>query len=68
METVETPAGTFENCAHFESKITYGSDTWDSYELWYASDVGLVKSVKIIMDNGEKIEHVTDVLKSYFSP
>ena len=33
IETVETPAGTFENCAHFESKITYGSNSYDSYEL-----------------------------------
>ena len=67
-KTVQAPAGTFENCAHFESKITYSDDMYDSYDLWYASEVGLVKSVKIIMDNGDMIEHVTDILTSYSIP
>ena len=67
-ETVETPAGTFENCAHFESKITYGSNSYDSYDLWYASEVGLVKLVKAVVYSGEMLEQVTDILESYSIP
>ncbi|MFC1508695.1 hypothetical protein ACFL60_03295 [Candidatus Omnitrophota bacterium] len=64
-ETVDTPAGEFENCAHFEMKITYSDDMYDSYDLWYASGVGLLKSKKIVVDNGEIFDQVTDELKSY---
>ena len=64
-ETVVTPAGTFENCARFSSKITYSADSYDSYELWYSHDVGLVKSVKVIMSYGKVLEQVTDELKTY---
>lgn len=65
IETVDTPAGIFEHCARFESKITYSDDSYDSYELWYASGVGLVKSVKVIMNNGKLLEEVNDELKTY---
>ncbi len=66
--TVETPAGIFENCAHFESKVAYGETSYDSYDLWYASGVGLVKSVKIVENYGRRLEYVVDVLKAYEIP
>ena len=65
IESVDTPAGVFENCAHFEMKITYSDDMYDSCDLWYASGVGLVKSIKIAVENGEVFNQITDELKSY---
>ena len=64
-ETVDTPAGVLENCAHFEMKVTYSDDMYDSYDLWYASGVGLVKSINIAVENGEVFNQITDELKSY---
>ena len=68
VETVVTPAGTFENCARFRSSVTYSADSYDSYDLWYAHDVGLVKSVKVIMSYGKLLEQVTDELKANTFP
>ena len=68
FETVESPAGTFENCTHFETKVIYGETSYDSYNLWYASGVGLVKSVKVESNNGETLETFVDMLKSYNIP
>ncbi len=62
-DTVETSAGTFENCVHFESKVMYGETSYDSYDLWYVSGVGLVKSVKIVENYGRRLEYVVDELK-----
>ena len=67
-ETVETPAGTFENCAHFVTKVVYGETSYDSYDLWYAPGVGLVKSVKIVENYGRRLEYVVDELKEYEMP
>jgi len=67
-ETVETPAGTFENCAHFESKVAYGETSYDSYDLWYATGVGLVRSVKVVENYGRRLEYVVDELKEYEIP
>ncbi len=67
-ETVETPAGTFENCAHFESKVAYGETSYDSYDLWYAPGVGLVRSVKIVENYGRRLEYVVDELEAYEIP
>ncbi|MFC1606394.1 collagen binding domain-containing protein [Candidatus Latescibacterota bacterium] len=65
LKTVETPSGTYDNCAHFLSNITYSDDSFESYDLWYAKDIGLVKSVHIEQSYGEVIERVTLELLSY---
>jgi len=67
-ETVDTPAGIFENCAHFETKVVYGETSYDSYNLWYAYGVGLIKSVKIVENYGRRLEYVVDELKEYEMP
>ncbi len=67
-ETVDTPAGIFENCAHFEMKVVYGETSYDSYNLWYAPGAGLVRSVKIVENYGRRLEYVVDELKSYEIP
>nr|WP_321268671.1 hypothetical protein [uncultured Sulfurimonas sp.] len=64
-ESITTFAGVFENCAHFEMKVRYGSTSYDSYNLWYATATGLVMSVKTIEENGELLEYVCENLKSY---
>lgn len=53
-ETVETPAGVFENCLHIE-KITEGEST----HIWYKEGVGLVK----LYDCTDGLH--SSVLKSY---
>ena len=68
IETVDTPAGTFESCAHFETKVAYGETSYDSYDLWYAPGVGLVRSVKIVENYGRRLEYVVDELKEYEMP
>ncbi len=67
-ETVETPTGIFENCVHIEIKVVYGETSFDSYDLWYALGVGLVKSVKIVENYGRRLEYVVDELKEYEMP
>ncbi len=67
-ETVETSAGIFENCAHFETTVPYGETSFDSYDLWYASGVGLVRSVKIEENYGRRLEYVVDKFKEYEIP
>lgn len=72
---VETPAGTFANCAEFEMTVSYSgtvegasvSMTTTSYQ-WYAPGVGPVKIVSNLEMNyaGQKMTFgSSDILKSY---
>ena len=55
-EDVNVPAGTFTDCLHIESKIILGSSTYDSYEMWFAENVGLVRQVRKLVNYGRLLE------------
>lgn len=67
IETVSVPAGTFEDCLHFELNLPLGDISYETTYLWYARDVGLVRAEKVIVSMGELMETVTDELKDYES-
>lgn len=68
QESVETAFGVFDSCAKFELRVHFGTESYDSIILWFASGTGLVKSEKLIFSNGEMIESITDILKEYHIP
>jgi len=55
-EDVYVPAGTFTDCLHFESRLILGSSTYDSYEMWFAENVGLVRQVRTLVNYGRVLE------------
>ena len=65
IETVEVPAGTFEDCLHFELRLPYGNTSYESTDMWFARDVGLVKTIRVLVSMGEVKESQTDELKYY---
>ena len=65
LETVKTPTGTFDNCVHSLSKITYSDDSFESYDLWYARNIGLVMSEKTEQYRGEIIDSTIHEVLSY---
>ncbi len=48
VETVDVPAGTFTDCLHFKTLVRYGESSYESIDMWFARDIGLVKAVKIL--------------------
>ncbi|MBT4483799.1 MAG: hypothetical protein HOC71_09000 [Candidatus Latescibacteria bacterium] len=65
IETVEVPAGTFEDCLHFEVNLPLGDISYEKTDLWFARDVGLVRAEKVVVSMSEVIETITDALKNY---
>ena len=65
IETVSVPAGTFDDCLHFELNLPQGETSYETTDLWYARDVGLVKAEKVVVSMGEVMETQTDELKDY---
>ena len=78
IETVQVPAGTFQNCAkfRFDSAAT-GTTGWSQTSIsmeWYAPKVGLVKKTDVMVTNTGKeyaenhTDTVTAALTSYSIP
>ncbi|MBT4485297.1 MAG: carboxypeptidase regulatory-like domain-containing protein [Candidatus Latescibacteria bacterium] len=65
IETVDVLAGTFVDCLHFETRVKHGETSYESIDMWFARDIGLVKAERILVSIGEVIETVNDELKSY---
>ncbi|MBT4483393.1 MAG: hypothetical protein HOC71_06920 [Candidatus Latescibacteria bacterium] len=61
-ETVSVPAGTYEDCLHFELNLPLGETSYEKTDLWYARNVGLVRAEKVVVSMGEVMETVTDEL------
>lgn len=65
IDTVVTPAGAFERCAHIITRVQYGATSYEQYELWYAPGVGLVRLAYTLFNYGNLLESYTDELVSY---
>ncbi len=63
LETVTVPAGMFPDCLKFTVRKEYGSTTHETYTLWFAKDVGMVRSEKVTVNYGEERERVVDTLQ-----
>lgn len=65
LEKVETPAGIFEDCLSFELRKVYGTTTYETWTLWLARGIGMIRSERTLVNYGETRERVVDVLKTY---
>jgi hypothetical protein len=75
LETVQVPAGTFQNCARFDITFTqitsYGEMSYtqeSGMSVWFAPDTGIVKIRKGQIAEGDFIETMSDVLTDYSAP
>ncbi len=63
-ETVSSfPLSGFPDCLKFSVRKEYGSTTHETYTLWFAKDVGTVRSEKVTVNYGEERERVVDALR-----
>lgn len=65
LEDVTVPAGTYLDCLHYESRLTYGKTSYESHEMWFAEDVGLVRQVRTLVNYGDEIERTEMELISF---
>jgi hypothetical protein len=65
IESAKVPAGTFEDCLHFELNLPLGDISYEKTNMWFARDVGLVRAEKVVVSMGEVMETQMDELKDY---
>lgn len=47
-ETVTVPAGVMESCQHYVSSINYGPESHETWDIWLARSIGIVKMSKVL--------------------
>jgi len=65
LEDASTPAGTYSECLKYEVRIKHGDTTHETWTMWFARGIGMVRSEKVFVNYGEVRERIRDELKSY---
>lgn len=64
VEDVRVPAGSYSGCLKFELRTTDAA-SYETWMVWFAKGVGMVRQEHTLVNYGEVIERVADELKRY---
>ena len=64
VEDVSVPTGKYADCMKYELR-TGGAASYETWTVWFAKGVGMVRQEHTLVNYGEVIERVTDGLKRH---